>query len=73
MEAKFFNQIGFTALRQQKEALMCAIQEAENIDNLGMVYDLTGLLNLIDDLQDYAVDELGFSEEQVFNLENSEK
>ena len=34
-----------------------------------MVETLSGLLGLVDDIQDFAVDEMGMNENEVFNLE----
>lgn len=43
------------------------IQKAELLSLAGSE-ELDGLLNLIDALQDFAVDELGVPEEDVFNI-----
>lgn len=62
--------IDWEMLKQQKETFMrmfsmFAISESE-------WEDYSGLLHLIDAIQDYAVDVLGIDENVVFNLENDE-
>ena len=57
--------IDFNELRLQKLSLLTSIDLAispESIENL------TGILNLIDSIQDFAVSDLGKSELEVFNL-----
>lgn len=56
-------------LREQKEILMSMKTEWSNSSDKKKVADadnIEGLLNMIDAMQDYAVDKLGFSEQDVF-------
>ena len=67
--------INWKLLKKQKKSLL------ETIDYMGrknmvssgkhykeLVDDLTGILNLVDTIQDYAVDTLGIDENEVFDL-----
>lgn len=60
--------IDFPELRKQKESLSKVINNTFISDE--QINDLTGILHLIDSIQDYAVDELGYDEKIVFKLEN---
>lgn len=70
---KFIANIDFTTLRTQKTTLLYLIENAKkhNLDS-HMSDDLDGLVNLIDALQDYAVDELGIPAMSVFDFEAEE-
>jgi hypothetical protein len=67
----FLTKIDFTDLRSQKTTLLNVIDgfEKSNVNT----DDLKGILNLIDALQDYAVDEMGIPEMQVFDFELEEE
>ena len=56
-------------LKKQKADLLIAITLMEESDHLGIAECLTGLLHLIDNLQDTAVASGLMTEEEVFNLE----
>lgn len=64
MENTFINTIDFKKLRSQKLALLKAIDI--NCSSVGE--DLQGIVCLIDNLQDFAVDSLGIPEEKVFGI-----
>ena len=65
MEIKIKN-VDFNKLRTQKEILINMMQDWSKAN------ELEGLLNLIDEIQDYAVDVLGVDESEVFNLKSNE-
>jgi len=76
---KFISNIDWTDLRPQKASLIKAIEFFERVkiniksdENPQMIADLTGILHLIDGLQDYAVDELVIPEMSVFDFEAEE-
>jgi hypothetical protein len=59
--------IDFKALKNQKKIFLEMIEHNEdNIDTT----ELEGLLNLIDAIQDHAVDVLGFNQDDVFPTED---
>jgi hypothetical protein len=62
---KFIDTIDFTLLREQKSTLIGIFDGSLTMEDAGNV---DGIINLIDALQDYAVDVLGRSEEEVFNF-----
>jgi len=66
--------IDFTTLRGQKRTLLDVINKLEEgcKDQLE-IDDLTGILHLIDAIQDYAVDELGVNEMHVYDFELEEE
>ena len=68
---KFINGIDFTTLRTQKATLLNVIDgfEKNNINT----DDLNGILNLIDAIQDYAVDILGIPAIHVYDFEREEE
>ena len=79
---ELIRKIDWTELRNQKSSLLDVINKMEHdmptdpetrklIHN--DVENLTGILHLIDALQDYAVDKLGISEMHVFDLEREEE
>jgi hypothetical protein len=57
--------IDFPLLKEQKKALLKLV---EDIDNVPLLEKLEGVINLINEVQDLAVDQLGFDENQVFDL-----
>jgi len=77
------NKIDFTELRNQKTTLLETIRFLEesgimsefdpNVDTVEIVNNLTGILHLIDSLQDYAVDELGWDQMLVFDFEKEDE
>lgn len=69
---EFINKIDFTILRNQKGTLMHIIDEYDPLNEENEPEDLTGILHLIDAIQDYAVDELKIPEMLVFNFEEEE-
>jgi hypothetical protein len=61
----FIENIDWEQLKKQKATLTKVVFNTQD----GEVWDdLEGLLNLIDAIQDYAVDELGVEENVVFDL-----
>lgn len=74
-------QIDFTTLRSQKTTLLetinflekSGIKFDESVDTQQITDDLTGILHLIDSIQDYAVDELGVNEMHVYDFELEEE
>jgi hypothetical protein len=73
--------IDFTDLRNQKRNLLDVInkvtnQSLNNPDNaivtVEEVNSLDAILHLIDAIQDYAVDELGWDQMMVFDFEDEE-
>ena len=67
----FFGDIDFAELKKQKLTLLTVISYMETNVPL-LVDDLNGILNLIDGIQDHAVDVLGYDENLVFNLSNDD-
>jgi len=63
--------IDFTELRTQKGTLIVIIDELQKKQDIRFE-DLDGILNLIDSIQDYAVDELGVPEMLVYDFELEE-
>lgn len=60
--------IDFDLLKKQKAYLLSlSTQTNRKTDEYSYI---SGLLHLLDSIQDYAVDELGFDEDKVFQLEN---
>ena len=68
----FIENIDWSLLRQQKRTLLETI-EAEKGGFEEMLNNLEGIVNLIDHLQDYAVDVLGIDENYVFDMELEEE
>lgn len=69
----FINDIDFTTLRTQKTSLLATIEFMEKNKVPQILEDLTGILHLIDALQDYAVDKLGIDQMLVFDFEKEEE
>lgn len=57
--------IDFSMLKEQKKVLLILIEDNNNVL---VVEKLEGIIGLIDEVQDYAVDVLGFDENLVFDL-----
>ena len=62
--------IDWSELRKQKKSLITVFSVLD--DESDLAKDLTGLLHLIDGLQDYAVDTLGEDESDVFDLKDED-
>ncbi|NLR94909.1 hypothetical protein [Flammeovirga agarivorans] len=63
--------IDFALLREQKEALsevILAYGESKDKSQKDTAETLDGVLGLLDEIQDLAVDHFGVSEEEVFGL-----
>jgi hypothetical protein len=67
------NNIDWSELRNQKSSLLAVIQYYEDNKVPFIPEHLTGILHLIDSIQDYAVDELGVPEIHVFDFELEEE
>ena len=65
---EFIKTIDWSLLRQQKITLLETIV-AEEGGFKEMLNNLEGIVNLIDAIQDYAVDVLGIDENYVFDFE----
>ena len=61
---ELIQKIDWASLRDDKERLISL--------SIGHPHNFDGLINLIDSIQDYAVDKLGISEEEVFNKMDDE-
>jgi hypothetical protein len=61
--------IDFPLLKEQKKALLEVI---ENTDDVPRLEKLEGIVNLLNEIQDYAVDVLGMDENEVFDLTNDD-
>lgn len=61
--------IDFTELRNQKRTLLRVIEETRESE---IQDDLIGILHMIDAIQDYAVDELGWNQMMVYDFEDEE-
>lgn len=70
----FFDDIDWAMLREQKRTLLGTIDMVSDFDNdwQSEVDNLTGILHLIDALQDHAVDTLGVPENEVFATEDED-
>lgn len=73
---QLIDRIDWRMLKEQKRTLISIIEDKrdtftlEAIDQLG---DLEGILELIESIQDCAVDEMGVPEEEVFDLKNEDQ
>lgn len=61
--------IDWVLLKEQKKTLVNVISYTDDIEYLD---NLNGLLFLIDNIQDYAVDHLGIDENEVFDLDKED-
>jgi hypothetical protein len=59
--------IDFSDLRNQKRELLKVIEQRGKGEDED---DLYGILHLIDSIQDFVCDELGYNEKDVFDLED---
>ena len=64
---RFINRIDWSQLKKQKQVLLY-ISNTSKALTIGQKDDLIGIIHLIDAIQDYAVDSMGLSEEEVFEL-----
>lgn len=62
--------IDFSDLRNQKRELLKVIAQRDLPEHED---ELSGILHLIDSLQDYAVDELGLNEKDVFDFADEDE
>ena len=81
---EFIQKIDWKLLREQKLDVLQIINDIEENaqydsepdSELGVynnwIESLEGLISLIDSLQDYATDEMGLSDKEVFNLNEEE-
>ena len=60
---EFLAKIDFAELKKQKSTLLKVIDLKSKASR-----DLTGIMNLIDTIQDIAVDQYGYKEKEVFKL-----
>lgn len=63
---KFIEQIDWALLKAQKSELITS--EVRDEDCLVHCDCVEGLINLLDSIQDYAVDEMNIDKNEVFNL-----
>jgi len=71
---EFIKTIDWVLLCEQKQSLLTVIDELENTGGEQKSIDgLNGILHLIDNLQEYAVDTLGIDENLVINLHPDEE
>lgn len=71
-EASYVNKMDWEMLRAQKLSLLQIIEKLRGMKDNERADDLTGILHLIDALQDFAVDELEISSTIVFDFEAEE-
>ena len=62
--------IDFPLLKEQKKALLKLV---EDIDNVPVLEKLEGIISLINEIQDSAVDYYGMDENLVFDLHNEDE
>jgi hypothetical protein len=68
---ELINGIDWELLKKQKKTLLNVIDSKFNSEPMlkkSVIEDLTGILNLVDSIQDYAVDVMGVDEKTVFDL-----
>ena len=63
---RFITKIDWSLLKKQKKTLLIIKNCHEDITS-DQTKDIDGIIHLIDAIQDYAVDSMGISEEEVFN------
>lgn len=64
---EFIEKIDFDLLKKQKSKLFDIIRDSDNVEQ---VEALEGIINLINKIQDIAVDEYNYNENEVFDLNN---
>lgn len=62
--------IDFPLLKEQKKTLLKLV---EDIDNVPVLEKLEGIISLINEIQDSAVDYYGMDENLVFDLHNEDE
>jgi hypothetical protein len=73
-DAPFFKGIDWSELRNQKRDLLEILNSTKDIPTKTQLESLTGILHLIDAIQDYAVDELEIIESiHVYDFEAEEE
>ena len=73
---QLIDRIDWRMLKEQKRTLISVIEDKRDtytIEARDQLGDLEGILELIESIQDCAVDEMGVPEEEVFDLENEEQ
>lgn len=63
--------IDFPLLKEQKKAMLKLIDDIDN-DNVPVLEKLEGVISLINEIQDLAVDVYGMEENLVFDLHTEE-
>lgn len=63
---KFIQEINWELLREQKEVIENLVKNLPTLDRWMLEENLNGIIHLIDAIQDYAIDDLGFKEETIF-------
>jgi hypothetical protein len=61
--------IDFPLLKEQKKALLAITEDCDDVPKLEKI---EGVISLINEIQDYAVDVLGMDENEVFDLHPDE-
>lgn len=69
IEKNPIRKIDFSELRKQKKTLVSVMNTVTTVEETN---DLIGILHMIDAIQDYAVDELGWDEKIVFDFDEEE-
>ena len=64
---EFIEKIDFDLLKKQKSKLFDIIRDSDNIETVDL---LEGLIVLINSIQDIAVDEYNYNENEIFDLNN---
>jgi hypothetical protein len=62
--------IDFPLLKEQKKALLAITEDCDDVPKLEKI---EGVISLINEIQDYAVDVLGMDENEVFDLHGDEE
>jgi hypothetical protein len=68
---EFLTKIDWKLLREQKIMLL-KCQKYRHFNYKDEEY-LQGIINLIDSIQDYAIDEMGISDKEIFNITSEEE
>ena len=63
----FINCTNWEELRKQKQTLIKVAETVTSAEDFG---DLYGLIHYLDSIQDWAADEAGFGEEEVFGFKS---
>lgn len=68
---EFINYINWSQLKDQKKTLFDLLNKLENSNSTDVDNDidnLNGLISLVDSIQDYAVNELEYDEDEIFDF-----